>query len=327
MTWRKSTQIKVRRSYACLLKWLDTTGQLRQDETPAERLNPARLDAFCSYLKADRLAPTTIGLRLTALLEAFLVMAPDHDPGYLRKLIKAYPKKGDPLKKRQRLQEAEALLQFGHDLMRETDQRFMKKLRGRVDETATPSRWDAIVYRDGLMIALLASRAMRLRNLTSIETGIHLDKFQWTLTFPASETKNHRPWVNIWPEAIRAHLLRYLEAYRPVLLGGQAENNHLWLSQRPGPLTENGIYYAITTRTKAAFGVSLNPHLFRDAIATSIAAHAPESVFTTRHILGHASHQTGQAYYNQARSTEASESLNAALKHRRARSKRRRRTA
>lgn len=144
---------------------------------------------------------------------------------------------------------------------------------------------------------------------------------QWSLTFPRAETKSHRAWVNDWPEALTPHLVRYLELYRTLLLAGRYAGPALWVSQRPGPITDNGIYYAITTRTKAAFGVSVNPHLFRDAAATSIAIHDPSNVQITRHVLGHGPHRTSEIYYNQARSIEASGTLNAALARRRRRAR------
>jgi hypothetical protein len=118
-----------------------------------------------------------------------------------------------------------------------------------------------------------AYRAMRLRNLTGVEIDRHLVQAEarWTLSFPGTETKNHRLWVSDWPETLVPPLLRYLAIYRPLLLDGRHDGQALWISQRPGTLTDNGIYYAIATRTRAAFGRSVNPHLFRDAAATCIA--------------------------------------------------------
>jgi integrase len=125
--------------------------------------------------------------------------------------------------------------------------------------------------------------------------------------------------MNAWPELLVPYLLQYLDVYRPLLLAGRYDGNHLWVSQRPGPLTDNGIYYAITTRTKAAFGDRVNPHLFRDCAATSLAIHDPANVQLARHALGHAHYRTTQDFYNQARSVEASESLNEAMQKRRQR--------
>jgi integrase len=84
-------------------------------------------------------------------------------------------------------------------------------------------------------------------------------------------------------------------------------------------LAGNGIHYAIITRTKAAFGWSINPHLFRDAAATSLAVHDPSNVRVCRHVLGHGSYRTSEKSYNLARSIEASSRLNTAIEMRRTR--------
>ena len=49
----------------------------------------------------------------------------------------------------------------------------------------------------------------------------------------------------------------------------------------------------------------MNPHLFRDAAATSIAIEDPSHVGSTKSVLGHSSLRTSERHYNQARSTEA----------------------
>ncbi len=64
-------------------------------------------------------------------------------------------------------------------------------------------------------------------------------------------------------------------------------------------------YNRITKVTKQAFGSPLNPHLFRDCAATSIAIEDPEHVRISASILGHASLATTEKYYNQARTLEA----------------------
>ena len=192
-----------------------------------------------------------------------------------------------------------------------------------------PTRRRAVQYRDGLLIAVLACRNMRRGNLTSVEIDrhlIHVDG-QWSLIFTKAETKNHRLWINAWPQQLVSHLRRYLDIYRPLLLRGRHDGNELWISQRPGPLTAHGIYCAVTARTKAAFGRSVNPHLFRDAAATSLAIHDPANIAITRHVLGHAAHRTSEDSYNQARSIEASTSLNAVLEQRRNQGDRSRRKA
>ena len=53
------------------------------------------------------------------------------------------------------------------------------------------------------------------------------------------------------------------------------------------------------------FGHMINPHLFRDSAATSIAVEDPESTHITRSILGHDTLRTSERHYNHAQSLEA----------------------
>jgi integrase len=53
------------------------------------------------------------------------------------------------------------------------------------------------------------------------------------------------------------------------------------------------------------FGHMINPHLFRDSAATSIAIEDPKSAYITRSILGHGTLRTSEQYYNHALSREA----------------------
>lgn len=90
--WRPATAIKVGRAYATYLNWLDLTGQLKTDEPPEQRITPARLDNYCKYLAAS--------------------VKPRWDPGFIRRRSYCYPKRGDRLAKRARMQEQAALLQL-----------------------------------------------------------------------------------------------------------------------------------------------------------------------------------------------------------------------
>jgi integrase len=62
----------------------------------------------------------------------------------------------------------------------------------------------------------------------------------------------------------------------------------------------------ITARTRDGLGRSINPHLFRDCAATSIAIDDPDHIGIASRLLGHRSASTTERYYNQARSVEAS---------------------
>ena len=57
--------------------------------------------------------------------------------------------------------------------------------------------------------------------------------------------------------------------------------------------------------TRAAFGRPVNPHGFRDALATTVAIDAPELIGIVTPLLGHSAPGTAQRHYNLARAMEA----------------------
>ena len=69
-------------------------------------------------------------------------------------------------------------------------------------------------------------------------------------------------------------------------------------------MTSEAIYERICLRTCAAFGHAINPHLFRDCAATTIALRDPKHVMVARDLLGHSRLDITERYYNQARAVE-----------------------
>ena len=66
------------------------------------------------------------------------------------------------------------------------------------------------------------------------------------------------------------------------------------------------IHNRIRRHTKAAFGVAIAPHLFRDCAATAIAIDGPAHARATMPILGHSTLAMADKHYNQASSLDAS---------------------
>jgi integrase/recombinase XerD len=69
----------------------------------------------------------------------------------------------------------------------------------------------------------------------------------------------------------------------------------------------------VCKHTQEAFGVAINPHLFRDAAATTLAIADPENVRVAAPLLGHRTFTTTERYYQQAKSFEAHREYIAAL--------------
>lgn len=110
-------------------------------------------------------------------------------------------------------------------------------------------------YRDGLMLGLLASRPLRLRNLA----GLTLDRTLvrradgWWIQIPAAEKKTKQPIEVPWPDMPVRQLQTYLTEHRPVIValcGTATAGDALWLSSCGPPMTDNGIYCCIVARTR-----------------------------------------------------------------------------
>jgi integrase len=70
-------------------------------------------------------------------------------------------------------------------------------------------------------------------------------------------------------------------------------------------MTQMAIYDRVRARTQDEFAAAINPHLFRDAAATTMAIADPANVCLAAPLLGHRSFATTERYYRQARAQEA----------------------
>ena len=61
--------------------------------------------------------------------------------------------------------------------------------------------------------------------------------------------------------------------------------------------------------TTRLLGTDVSPHLFRDALATTIARQAPETTQSIKALLGHSTLASAERHYNQAKGAEASQAL------------------
>ena len=165
----------------------------------------------------------------------------------------------------------------------------------------------AVVFRDGLIIALLASRPMRLANLSNITLSRHVRRLPdggYQFDFPPEETKTDRPLDVSVPTSLSLAFEQYLVHHRRILLRGRA-HDQLWIGRWGRPVGYHHLGLRITELTKDALGVAVSPHLFRTAAATTIAAADPHHVGTATALLGHSHPKTAERYYNQARSIDA----------------------
>ena len=169
-------------------------------------------------------------------------------------------------------------------------------------------------YRDGLIIAVLAARPIRLKNLTAMTSGQHLIRvgdIYW-LRFDAKEVKTGKPIEAPLPGRLTPYMDAYLTEWRLALLGAHM-SDRVWISTRGNAMPAKSLYWRVSRRTEAAFGLAISPHLFRDCAATSIAIEDPGHVRITASILGHTTLATSQRYYNQAHMLEAGRAIQSSI--------------
>lgn len=308
--WAAATQTMVVNGYGRWLTWLADQDALDPLSQPATRVTHEQLVAYLADLRIT-VASFTVSARIEQLGNAMRAMAPKHDWRWIQRAVDRIRADAVPVRnKRARLQSPDQLVMLGTTLMTKAED----PASGRPAECAAR-------YRDGLLIALLAQRPMRARNLVSIVCGRHLVRrgAEWWLVFPAVETKTRQELEFPFPAELVPALLRYLEHHRPVLLirGGRRNNvpvTSLWISKQGTAMGYAAIAHQVRHRTLEAFGRSLSPHMFRDCAATAIAIHAPEQIRMIQPILGHTGMATSERHYNLAGSLEAGRRHGATIK-------------
>lgn len=272
--------------------------------TGLDRLLREDLAGYLDQLSVS-LAPCTVRAYMTDLLTVARALCANRAFPDLHAATRHVWRTAVPVNdKRSRLRSPEELFELGLALM---------------DGAPKRSRVRALsAYRDGLIIALLAMRPVRLSNLACIEIDRHLKRYgeRYWLIFTASEVKNRRPLEFPLPAELTARIDHYLNVIRPALLeqSGRWKRkaaDALWASSHGGSLRAGRIKEIVPKRIAARFGTPMNVHLFRDAAATFIATVDPVHVGIITTILGHNSALTAERYYNQATSLTAARRLEA----------------
>jgi integrase/recombinase XerD len=205
-----------------------------------------RIAAYLVEL-ASVCAPYTQVCRIQELYDAMRVLAGKCDWSWLAQLLATLRCRAEPVRdKRNRLRPVGELIQLGRRLMTEAEM-----ARG------WSAQRRAVQYRDGLIIAVLAYRPVRLSNLAAIRLGQHLveqNGLFWII-FSAAETKTHQRYEAIFPEALVPDLNRYLTRHRPELLKGEqkpfpAELDALWVSEVATPLDADSLANRIRKQTR-----------------------------------------------------------------------------
>jgi integrase/recombinase XerD len=294
-----SSNQKVVKGYSCWLGWLAESGLLKADVPPASRITSARVGAYLQALQKTHSTGSMINL-LEDLYAAARVFDPDCDWSWIRTVISRIHARHVPTdRKRDRIVSPVELFELGRDLMRRA-----------ASERAELKR--ALTYRDGLMISVLSARPLRLKNLLGLELSRTFVRWAdtWWIDIPAEETKTKELIEIPLPDELTPAVDAYLREHRPVLCLRRGRwvspvGNALWVSADGSPMRDRSTHQMIVEQTKAAFGHPVNPHLFRDCVATSVAVDDPNHFGIAARLLGHRNQATTERYYDLARSIDA----------------------
>lgn len=288
-------------------------------EHPADRFAPDVVIAYIEDLVRHGNRKSTLVVRLEELREAAKVMDPDRDWSFIGRLAAKILARRDIHPSTPHLFQfisTVRLLEFGLGLMDRAEKMNVRRL-------------SAVLYRDGLMIALLALRPLRRRNLTELTIGGDLfgNGLAWSINIPAAASKTHQPLLYQWPQELVEPLNRYLSIYRQLLAARSGRwrrdiGQRLWISSDGSPMTQDAIADRLRFQTQKHFGFTISPHKFRHAAATTLAVYASAHVREAAPLLGHRDPRTTEQYYNLAGSLEAHRKFGAELDGLRARATR-----
>ena len=284
----------------CMWSWRRFLGFLADNEpeameiAPAERLTIGRVKLLVTHLTETN-APNSVASIAQALYTAARAMMPDQDWSRLKTIksrlqaaVPTYSPVGPEIT-------SVHLLELGLQLMDECKPEANAKMDVR----------QAVTYRDGLMVSVLAFAPLRPKNLASLEIAHHLfvDGNRWFVVVLREETKTGKRIQFEIPNLLVPYLTTYLTMVRPTILRGRT-HTALWVSSQNGGLSYVGIVKSFA-RLSTRLGVKISPHDVRDAAVTTWAIARPDQIGVSRDLLYHSKLDTTNLY-NRAKGIEAS---------------------
>ena len=176
-------------------------------------------------------------------------------------------------------------------------------------------------FRNGLIIALLASRAPRVGALSKMRLGKNLyrQNGEFWVRLQSAIVKNKRELEYSLPPELTAFVDRYLAEIRPRLLD-PAHTDAVWGNGNGGAFTCRSIEKMMFRASLREFSHSFGPHIARDAFASTLAEADPSNPGLAAVVLG-ITEGVVAAHYRRAHQADAARKLQANLKDERERTR------
>lgn len=308
---RPASRLVLETSYARWLAWLIAHDPKALSEAPGPRASPERVVAYLRDIDTE-LAAVTVRNYAAHLRKALQLLSPGIDLGWLTPLLHRLERRCRSNRPLRPTISANTLYSTGLEMMEAGDRLATSNVSA-----------GACLYTHGLIIAFMARRPLRLKNMIGLDLNLHLRQNSngFRVELGVDDMKTGRPFACPVPDSLAPAFTRYLSVYRPILLAqakaGQSspgpEATTVFISARGKAFTSEVFEDMITRETLKRLGQRLTPHDFRHCVATTIAEAAPEEAQIIRIILGHSTSATADRYYIHAKSQEAALKFQATL--------------
>ncbi len=293
---RPVTQHMLCQRLGLFLDFVARSNKLDQEAEAGGHVTPDLVEPFVEELK-KRVRSVTVYSSIQKLRRITQLISPKRDLGWLIEIERELFSDMRPKSKWDRIVLAEIIIEAGLTLMNEA-------------ETARkmPKLTRARLFRNGLMIALLAHYPIRVKNYAALSIGrslVKIDKVWWIILKPI-ETKEKKADERPIEDYLGDLIDKYIAMYRPILARGKEQDSALWLAMDGKPMAECYVREVITETTRATLCVPINPHMFRATGVTTAAIYAGDKPHLGSAILHHSHSVVAQENYNRASSISAS---------------------
>jgi hypothetical protein len=178
---RAVVQHDLRKRYGLFLDFLSRSDRLDMNAPAGAQVTPENVDPYVAELRS-RVSSVTVYGSIQKLRRFAQLIAPDSDLGWLIEIERQLYSERRPRPKWDRVVTTDVLVDAGRTLMAEA------KIAKRPELTR------ARMFRNGLMVALLAYCPIRLKNFAALEIGrsfVNVDG-TWWIVLTAAETKEKR---------------------------------------------------------------------------------------------------------------------------------------
>ena len=165
-------QHDLRKRYGLFLDFLSRSGRLDISAPAGKQVSPEHVEGYVAELKS-RVSSVTVYGSIQKLRRFVQLIAPDRDVGWLIEIERQLHSERRPRSKWHRVVTTDVLVDAGRTLMAEAE--IAKR----------PELTRARMFRNGLMVALLAYCPIRLKNFAALEIGrsfVNVDGTWWIVS-------------------------------------------------------------------------------------------------------------------------------------------------